>query len=139
VGRGGGFYQELAVELTVTRHEGYALARISGPLDESARPAFREQLHPLIAERGTRLIVDLSSSQRINSPGIGNLVALVADANTNDSKVIFAAPTAFIPISTSRRRWKKPFAAPARPSRHAPAPAIRIACGVFVRCRGARR
>jgi anti-sigma B factor antagonist len=96
VGRGGGFYQELAVELTVTRHEGYALARISGPLDESARPAFREQLHPLIAERGTRLIVDLSSSQRINSPGIGNLVALVADANTNDSKVIFAAPTAFI-------------------------------------------
>jgi anti-anti-sigma factor len=88
--------QEYTVDLSVTRHEGYVLATISGPLDETARNQFRETLHPLVAQRGTCLIVDLSGSNRINSPGIGNLVALVADANTNGSKVIFAAPSPFI-------------------------------------------
>jgi len=82
--------------LTVTHHAGYVLARTSGPLDERARDEFREQLHPLVAQRGTRLILDLADSLRINSPGIGNLVALVADANTNDSRVIFCCPSTFI-------------------------------------------
>lgn len=84
------------MDLNVSQHDGYALAKISGPLDESARPHFREQLHPLIAKSGARLIVDLSGSTRINSPGIGNLVALVADANTNNSRVIFCCPSPFI-------------------------------------------
>lgn len=84
------------MDLTVSQHDGYALAQLSGPLDETARPLFRDQLHPLVAQSGTRLIVDLSGSTRINSPGIGNLVALVADANTNNSRVIFCCPSPFI-------------------------------------------
>jgi len=64
------------------------LARTKGPLDEHARPQFREQLHPLVGKPGTRLLIDLGESLRINSPGIGNLVALVADANTNQSRVV---------------------------------------------------
>src|SRR2546430_11129068 len=32
---------------------------------------------------------DLSGSDRVDSAGIGNLVALTADANTNDSVVVF--------------------------------------------------
>jgi anti-anti-sigma factor len=84
------------MKLTVTREAGYVLAKISGPLDDSVRAEFREHLHPVVAQRGTTLIVDLSGSPRINSPGIGNLVALVADANTNDSRVIFCAPSPFI-------------------------------------------
>jgi anti-sigma B factor antagonist len=76
------------MDLNVSRHDDYVVARLGGNLDESARDPFREHLHPLFATKGTNLIVDLSDSPRINSAGIGNLVALVADANTNDSRVI---------------------------------------------------
>jgi anti-sigma B factor antagonist len=84
------------MELTVTHHEGYILAQTEGPLDEHARPHFREQLHPLVGKAGTRLILDLSGSPRINSPGIGNLVALVADANTQGSRVTMCGLTPFV-------------------------------------------
>ena len=84
------------MELLLSHHEDYVLARVSGPLDEDAREPFREQLHPLFAERGRRLIVDLAEVPRINSPGIGNLVALVADANTNGCQVTFCALSPFV-------------------------------------------
>src|SRR5262245_37299748 len=84
------------MELLVAHHEGHVLAKINGPLDEQARDPFREKLHPLFAKKGTRLIVDLSGSPRINSAGIGNLVALVADANTNGCHVTFCALTPFV-------------------------------------------
>ena len=84
------------MELTVTHHEAYVLAKTEGPLDEHARPLFREQLHPLVGKAGTWLILDLSGSPRINSPGIGNLVALVADANTQGSRVTMCSLTPFV-------------------------------------------
>src|SRR5688572_3920159 len=77
------------MELTLSTKDGFTVATTNGNLDDSAREAFREKLHPLVGVRGTRLIVDLSGSTRINSPGIGNLVALTADANTNDSRVVY--------------------------------------------------
>jgi anti-sigma B factor antagonist len=76
------------MELTLSSLNGFPVASTSGPLDESARDPFREHLHPLVGQKGTRLIVDLAGSSRINSAGIGNLVALTADANTNDSRVV---------------------------------------------------
>src|SRR4030095_10997495 len=84
------------MELTVTHHDGYVLAKTAGPLDEQARPLFRERLHPLVGNAGTRLILDLSGAPRINSAGIGNLVALVADANTQRSRVTMCGLTAFV-------------------------------------------
>jgi anti-sigma B factor antagonist len=76
------------MELTLRTRDGFTVAATSGPLDDTARERFREQLHPLVGVKGTQLILDLAGSQRINSPGIGNLVALTADANTNDSRVV---------------------------------------------------
>ncbi len=77
------------MELTLSTRDGFTVATTSGVLDDSAKEVFREKLHPLVGEKGTRLIVDLSGSLRVNSPGIGNMVALNADANTNDSRVVF--------------------------------------------------
>jgi anti-sigma B factor antagonist len=82
--------------LTVTQHDGYVLAKTEGPLDEHARPFFRERLHPLVGKAGTRLVLDLSGSPRINSAGVGNLVALVADANTQGSRVALCNLTPFV-------------------------------------------
>jgi anti-anti-sigma factor len=84
------------MELAITHHPGYALAKLDGPLDENARSQFREELHPLIGASGSRLVVDLAGVPRINSPGIGNLVALVADANTQGSRVVLCGLTPFV-------------------------------------------
>jgi len=77
------------LELTLATKDGFTVATTKGNLDETAREAFREKLHPVVGQKGAKLIVDLSGSERVNSAGIGNLVALTADANTNDSKVVF--------------------------------------------------
>jgi anti-sigma B factor antagonist len=84
------------MDLQIVREADYVLAETSGPLDESAREPFREKLHPLVGQRGAKLIVDLSGSLRINSAGVGNLVALVADANTQGSRVVLCAVQPFV-------------------------------------------
>jgi anti-anti-sigma factor len=76
------------MELTLDLEDGIPVAHTLGPLDETARGVFREHLHPLVGKPGGRLVLDLAGSPRINSAGIGNLVALTADANTNESLVV---------------------------------------------------
>ena len=76
------------MDLSLSARDGFTVATTKGPVDETARESFREHLHPLVGQKGSRIIIDLAGSQRINSPGIGNLVALTADANTNGSRVV---------------------------------------------------
>ena len=97
------------MELTLATHDGYVLVKTKGPLDDSAREPFREQLHPLFAKPNTRLIIDLGGSPRINSQGIGNMVALVADANTNNSRVIFCNLMPFVATVISVTRLDRFF------------------------------
>ena len=84
------------MDLQLKSYEGIPVAQITGPLDESAREPFREHLHPLVGQRGSRLIIDLAGAPRINSPGIGNLVALMADANTHESRVVLCNLQTFV-------------------------------------------
>ena len=86
------------MELTVTPHDGFVLATLSGPMGEEARDLFREHLHPLIGENGAKFLLDLSGVQRINSPGVGSLVALAADANTHGGRVILCDPSSFVTV-----------------------------------------
>lgn len=97
------------MEIKVTKADGYILGKTSGPLDESARDVFREELHPLVANSGTKLILDLSGSQRINSQGVGCLVALVADANTHASRVVICGLQSFVSVVITVTRLDKYF------------------------------
>ena len=84
------------MELNLSHEPGYVLAQTSGPIDESGRPLLAEYLHPLVSQQGTRLVLDLSGSPRINSEGISLLVKLNADANSHGSRVVMAAPAPFV-------------------------------------------
>lgn len=84
------------MELTLSHEPGYVLAKTIGPIDDTASDLFGDLLHPLVGQTGTRLVVDLSGSPRINSNGLSQLVKLVCDANSRGSRVAFAAPTAFV-------------------------------------------
>lgn len=97
------------MELSVSQQSGYVLAATQGPLDASAEKAFREQLFPLVGCSGTNLVLDLSQSKLISSQGIGQLVTLVAHANTHSSRVIMAACSSFVSIVLNRCRLDKFF------------------------------
>lgn len=97
------------MELTITTRDGFTVATTKGVLDDSAKEPFREKLHPIVGEKGTKLIVDLSGSQRVNSPGIGNMVALNADANTNGSHVVFCSMQPYVSMVVSVTKLDKFF------------------------------
>jgi anti-sigma B factor antagonist len=97
------------MELTLTSRDGFTIAATQGPIDESAREPFRQHLHPLVGEKGTQLIIDLSGSPRINSSGLGNLVALTADANTNESRVVLCSAQTFVSMVISITKLDKFF------------------------------
>ncbi len=84
------------MELKVTHESGYVLGKVAGTIDDSAAELFREYLHPLVEQRGTKLVVDFSGADRITSNGISNLVLLVTDANTNSSRVVLASLPPFV-------------------------------------------
>jgi anti-sigma B factor antagonist len=92
------------MELTVSHEAGYVLACTAGPIDDSAGDLFREYLHPLIGQRGTKLVLDLSKSNFITSSGLGQLMSLVVHANTNSSQVVLAAPTPFLSVVFDRSK-----------------------------------
>jgi anti-anti-sigma factor len=92
------------MELKIEHKEGYVLAAASGYVDDSARELFREQLHPLVGQHGTKLVLDLSGAKRINSAGLSHLVMLVTNANTNSSRVVLAACSPFIAVVLNRSK-----------------------------------
>jgi anti-anti-sigma factor len=98
-----------AMELNVSHEDGYVLAATTGALDDSAKPLFSEYLHPLVAERGTKVVLDLSQSKYITSNGIGQLVSLATHANTNGSQVVLAACSPFISMALDRCKLNRFF------------------------------
>lgn len=84
------------MELTIQQEEGYVVASTSGSIDASADQPFRDQLHPIVRQRGTKLVLDVAGSKFLSSAGISTIVLLVTDANTCGSRVVMARPSAFI-------------------------------------------
>jgi anti-sigma B factor antagonist len=84
------------MELDLSYENGYLLASTRGRIDDSAEAIFKERLHPLVGQRGAKVIIDLSQSHYITSRGIGCLVSLVVHANASGSRVVLAACSPFI-------------------------------------------
>ena len=84
------------MEIQCTHHDGYILVACEGQLDESTHRPFRDEVHPLFAQRGTKVIIDLTAAKWVNSEGIAAMVRLVTDANTRGCQVVYAGPNAFV-------------------------------------------
>ena len=92
------------MELKVSHEPGYVLASTTGSVDDSAAELFREYLHPLVGQSGTKLVIDLSGSNFITSPGLGQLVSLVVHANTSSSRIVLAGSTPFVSVVFNRSK-----------------------------------
>ncbi len=97
------------MELKVSHEEGYVLAATAGAVDDSARKLFRESLHPLVGHSGTKMVLDLSQSNYVNSDGIAQLISVAAHANTNGSRVVLAACSPFISVVLDRCKLNRFF------------------------------
>jgi anti-anti-sigma factor len=97
------------MELKVSHEDGYVLAATGGAVDDSARELFREALHPLVGQSGTKVVLDLSQSNYINSEGIAQLISVVAHANTNGSQIVLAACSPFISVVLDRCKLNRFF------------------------------
>ena len=97
------------MELKISHEEGYVLAEVVGPIDDEAGELFRELLHPLVGQAGTKVVVEMSRANRITSYGIGHLVSLVGHANTSSSRVVLAACSSFVSIVFSRSQLDRFF------------------------------
>lgn len=93
---------------------GVVVIRPEGRLNMMASPALREQLHALIRDGSTRLVVDLSAVEFIDSSGLGALISGLKVARQAGGDLRIAAPceqvTAVLEL-TNLNRVLKPFAA----------------------------
>lgn len=77
---------------TRTAASGAVVIRPEGRLNMVAAPDLREQLHNLVREGHTRLVVDLSGVDSIDSSGLGALISGLKVARQSNGDLRIAAP-----------------------------------------------
>ncbi len=75
---------------------GHTVASIAGELAYHDLDQWVPALGEALSASGSRVIVDLSQVEHVDSAALGNLVALVAQSNTNSCRVILAAPSPYV-------------------------------------------
>jgi anti-sigma B factor antagonist len=75
-----------------TTPAGVVVIRPEGRLNMTAAPALREQLHALVSDGNSRLVVDLSAVDAIDSSGLGALISGLKAARQGGGDLRIAAP-----------------------------------------------
>lgn len=76
-----------------TTPSGAVVVKPEGRLNMVAAPALRKELHGLIEDGNTRLVVDLSATEFIDSSGLGALISGLKLARQAGGDLRIAAPT----------------------------------------------
>lgn len=78
---------------TRTTANGSVVLRPEGRLNMVAAPELREQLHSLVRGGNTRIVVDLSAVETIDSSGLGALISGLKAARQGGGDLRIAAPS----------------------------------------------
>ena len=81
--------------IVVEDNDARKLVRLSGELT-TADDELVDLVTDLVHAQNNAIILDLDKITFINSSGLNALIRIVAEANTREQRVIFAAPTAFV-------------------------------------------
>ncbi|AEV75368.1 anti-anti-sigma factor [Mycolicibacterium rhodesiae NBB3] len=79
--------------VTRTTESGVVVVQPTGRLNMSASPALRKQLGDIVEGGNNRIVVDLSSTDFIDSSGLGTLIASQKIAREAGGDLRIAAPT----------------------------------------------
>jgi anti-anti-sigma factor len=84
------------MDLQIDTSGAYAVALLSGEIRSEDATGFVEALHPLVAESGARLAIDLSGVEWLDSTGLTSLINVATRARLSQARVVFVAPTPFV-------------------------------------------
>lgn len=84
------------MKLSIDRSGPIPVAVLEGEWRPTREENIELQLHPLVAEAGARLIIDLSRLDMIGSSGLSALISVVTHARLARSRVILVAPSPFV-------------------------------------------
>lgn len=96
------------MEISIDQSKPYTVARITGALGAEDTEPFIEQMHPLVAQRGSKLIIGLDQVPSISSSGLSALVSIATHARLAQGRVILVAPASFVKSIlevTELNRW----------------------------------
>jgi anti-sigma B factor antagonist len=79
----------------VRSRDGVAVVHIQGSFDAATAPALKAQLHALIGEGETRVVVNLAGLEFIDSAGLGVLVSCLRRAAADGGDLLLAEVPAF--------------------------------------------
>ncbi len=74
--------------LDLVERDGYAVLSVSGEVDVATVPRLREQLHGLVAQGRTKIVVDLDGVDFLDSTGLGVLVGALKRVRADDEGVL---------------------------------------------------
>ncbi|NOT01427.1 MAG: STAS domain-containing protein [Phycisphaerales bacterium] len=84
------------MEITIEKEGRIHVAKLKGDFDLGDETKLAEQLQPLILEPNARVAVEMSQLKQINSLGLSELINAVVRARMNKSRLVLAAPSAFV-------------------------------------------
>jgi len=80
--------------ITPDKLNGVSILRLEGDLTHDCDLV--SAVTPLMDEKGTRIVLDLSAVEMINSAGLGKLVHLTAEINSRGGCLFLANPSPFV-------------------------------------------
>ena len=84
------------MELQIDTAGSFPIAQASGEIRSEDAQIFMDELHPLVAESGAKLAVDLSNVSFLDSTGLTSLINLVTRARLTGARAVLVAPTRFV-------------------------------------------
>ncbi|MFQ5502359.1 MAG: STAS domain-containing protein [Phycisphaerae bacterium] len=80
--------------ITPDKLNGISILRLEGDLTHDSDLV--SAVTPLMDEKGTRIVLDLTGVEMINSAGLGKLVHLTAEVNSQGGCLRLASPSPFV-------------------------------------------
>lgn len=84
------------MKLKLTQPGEIKVLKLTGEPAAEEDQAIANEIGEHFTGRGTRVVLDLSEANYLNSDCLGQLVRAAAQANLQESRLVLAAPTAFV-------------------------------------------
>lgn len=80
--------------ITPEKRNGAVVLHLDGDLNHDSN--LEPSVSPLLDEKGSKVVLDLTGVEMINSAGLGKLVQLTAQAHTQGGSIVLACPSPFV-------------------------------------------
>jgi len=84
------------MNLSIDKTGAFPVAAMGGEWRATDGDDFRDELHPLAAQAGSKLAIDLSGLEMIDSSGLSTLIGVVTHARLCNARVVLVAPASFV-------------------------------------------